>query len=61
MRYMKPQTENFGQNLPSAIRQNLRKAGTEEGKCIEAREFVIALPESFVDYPPDGLFKIYDG
>lgn len=26
MRYMKPQTENFGQNLPSAIRQNLRKA-----------------------------------
>lgn len=30
MRYMKPQTENFGQNLPSAIRQNLRKAVQRE-------------------------------
>ena len=27
---MKPQTENFGQNLPSAIRQNLRKAVQRE-------------------------------
>ncbi len=25
MRYMKPQTVNFGGNLPSATRQNLRK------------------------------------
>ena len=33
-----------------------KKSGTE-GKCIEAREFIIALPESFVDYPPDGLLK----
>ena len=30
MRYMKTQTENFGQNLPSAIRQNLRKAVQRE-------------------------------
>lgn len=34
------------------------KSGTE-GKCIEARELIIALPESFVEYPPDRLLKLF--
>ena len=46
MRYMKPQTVIFGLTLQNIIRQNLKKNGTE-GKCIEARELIIALPESF--------------
>ncbi|MDD3138893.1 MAG: MobA/MobL family protein [Lachnospiraceae bacterium] len=34
------------------------KSGTE-GKCIEARELIIALPESFVDYEPKALLKLF--
>lgn len=57
MRYMKPQTVIFGLTLQNIIRQNL-KNGTE-GKCIEARELIIALPESFTEYPPDRLLQIF--
>lgn len=55
MRYMKPQTEIWTE-LAKCNQAEFKKSGTE-GKCIEAREFIIALPESFVDYPPDGLLK----
>lgn len=48
---------NFGLTLQNIIRQNL-KNGTE-GKCIEARELIIALPESFTEYPPDRLLQIF--
>lgn len=58
MRYMKPQTVIFGLTLQNIIRQNLKKNGTE-GKCIEARELIIALPESFTEYPPDRLLQIF--
>lgn len=58
MRYMKPQTVIFGLTLQNIIRQNLKKNGTE-GKCIEARELIIALPESFTEYPPDKLLQIF--
>ncbi len=34
------------------------KSGTE-GKCIEARELIIALPEGFVDYQPNKLLKLF--
>ncbi|MEG0962597.1 MAG: MobA/MobL family protein [Lachnospiraceae bacterium] len=34
------------------------KSGTE-GKCIEAREFIIALPESFVEYSPNKLLELF--
>lgn len=37
---------------------SVKKSGTE-GKCIEARELIIALPESFVDYEPDRLLKLF--
>lgn len=39
--------------------QEFLKSGTE-GKCIEARELIIALPESFLElYNPDWLLKLF--
>ena len=39
--------------------QEFLKSGTE-GKCIEARELIIALPESFPDlYDPDRLLQMF--
>ena len=39
--------------------QEFLKSGTE-GKCIEARELIIALPESFPDrYDPDRLLQLF--
>ena len=39
--------------------QEFLKSGTE-GKCIEARELIIALPESFPDlYNPDKLLQLF--
>ena len=34
------------------------KSGTD-GKCIEARELIIALPESFVDYNSNRLLEAF--
>lgn len=34
------------------------KSGTD-GKCIEARELIIALPESFVEYSPNKLLELF--
>lgn len=42
----------------NAIRKNFIKSGTE-GQCIEAREMIIALPESFVEYQPDMLLELF--
>ncbi len=42
--------------LAKCNQAEFKKSGTE-GKCIEARELIIALPESFVDYSPDGMLK----
>lgn len=39
--------------------QEFQKSGTE-GECIEAREFIIALPESFPNlYEPDKLLQLF--
>ncbi len=46
----------FWTELAKCNQAEFKKSGTE-GKCIEARELIIALPESFVDYSPDGLLK----
>lgn len=35
------------------------KRSNSKGKCIEARELVIALPESFVDYDPNLLLQLF--
>ena len=48
----------FWTELAKCNQQEFAKSGTT-GKCIEARELIIALPESFVDYDPDKLLKLF--
>jgi len=45
--------------LAKCSQQEFEKSGTE-GKCIEAREFIIVLPESFPNlYEPDKLLQLF--
>ncbi len=45
--------------LAKCNQQEFQKSGAE-GKCIEAREFIIALPESFPNlYEPDKLLQLF--
>ena len=48
----------FWRELAKYNQAEFVKSGAE-GKCIEARELIIALPESFVDYQPDMLLKLF--
>lgn len=48
----------FWTELAKCNQEEFKKSGTE-GRCIEARELIIALPESFVDYDPDKLLKLF--
>lgn len=48
----------FWSELAKCNQAEFIKSGTE-GKCIEARELIIALPESFADYEPDKLLKLF--
>ncbi len=48
----------FWTKLAKCNQEEFKRSGTE-GKCIEARELIIALPESFVDYEPDKLLKLF--
>lgn len=48
----------FWNELAKCNQEEFEKSGTG-GKCIEARELIIALPESFVDYEPDMLLKLF--
>lgn len=48
----------FWRELAKCNQEEFEKSGTG-GKCIEARELIIALPESFVDYEPDMLLKLF--
>ena len=47
---------SFWRELEKCNQECFRQSGTE-GKCIEARELIIALPESFVHYDPEYLLK----
>lgn len=49
---------NFWTELARCNQAEFLKSGTD-GKCIEARELIIALPESFVDYEPKALLKLF--
>ena len=50
---------HYWTELASFNQQEFLKSGTE-GKCIEARELIIALPESFPDlYDPDRLLQMF--
>ena len=50
---------HYWTELAKCNQRDFQKSGTE-GKCIEAREFIIALPESFPDiYDPDKLLRLF--
>ena len=46
----------FWRELAKCNQEEFKKSGTS-GKCIEARELIIALPESFTTYDPKWLLK----
>ncbi len=46
----------FWRELAKCNQKEFKKSGTN-GKCIEARELMIALPESFINYDHDYLLK----
>ena len=46
----------FWRELAKCNQEEFEKSGTN-GKCIEARELMIALPESFINYEHDYLLK----
>ena len=48
--------QGFWRELAKCNQESFRQSGTE-GKCIEARELIIALPESFVYYEPEYLLR----
>lgn len=50
--------QKFWRELAKCNQEEFEKSGTG-GKCIEARELIIALPESFVDYEPDMMLKLF--
>ena len=47
---------SFWRELAKCNQESFRQSGIE-GRCIEARELIIALPESFVHYEPEYLLK----
>lgn len=49
---------SFWKTLATENQQDFQKSGSA-GKCIEARELIIALPESFIKYQPEKLLKIF--
>ena len=50
---------HYWTELAKCNQQEFQRSGTE-GKCIEAREFIIALPESFPNlYDPDKLLQLF--
>ena len=48
----------FWTELAKCNQEEFKKSGTD-GTCIEARELIIALPESFVDYEPGKLLRFF--
>ena len=48
----------FWRELAKCNQEEFSKSGSA-GKCIEARELIIALPESMVEYQPDMLLKLF--
>lgn len=48
----------FWGKLADCNQEEFLKYGTE-GKCIEARELIIALPEGFTEYEPQNLLKLF--
>lgn len=51
-------TPEFWKNLARENQLDFKASGTT-GKCIEGREFIIALPESFVKYKPEDVVRLF--
>jgi len=51
-------TPEFWKNLARENQMDFKTSGTA-GKCIEGREFIIALPESFVEYKADDVVRLF--
>ena len=51
-------TSEFWKNLARENQLDFKASGTA-GKCIEGREFIIALPESFVEYKADDVVRLF--
>ena len=47
---------SFWSNLARESQQEFQRSGAE-GKCIEARELIIALPEAYTQYEPQQVLK----
>ena len=48
--------DSYWRDLAKECREDFKRSGTE-GKCIEARELIIALPPVFCRYDPDELLQ----
>ena len=51
-----PVDEEYWKKLAKENQKEFRQSGTE-GKCIEARELIIALPENYTEYDPESVLK----
>lgn len=51
-------TSEFWKNLARENQLDFKASGSA-GKCIEGREFIIALPESFVQYRADDVVRLF--
>ena len=51
-------TPEFWKNLARDNQLDFKASGTA-GKCIEGREFIIALPESFVEYKAEDVVRLF--
>ena len=51
-------TPDFWKNLARENQLDFKASGSA-GKCIEGREFIIALPESFVQYRADDVLRLF--
>lgn len=51
-------TPEFWKNLARENQLDFKVSGTT-GNCIEGREFIIALPERFVEYEPDDVVRLF--
>ena len=51
-----PVDDEYWKKLAEENQKEFRKSGTE-GRCIEARELIIALPENYTEYDPDSVLR----
>ena len=56
MPYTAPQTMPFGATSQKECQQEFKRSGAD-GKCIEARELIIALPEIYTAYEPQQVLE----